>query len=610
MLWLHLAPSFAGVVRFFSLPLLVCLSMYLGAVWLKRRFMWRLRNRLIIAYVFVAVIPIVLVATMAFISGYLFSGQFTAYVVSSQLRSSQRLMEIVNHGLGYRVDSFARSGHIDGPPGLETAIYRDGVRLASTANGAKLPWPVDPSGAHLPDGVVFENHRFYLRSVLWLDDHTVVLSSRVIDEQLLSPIANSLGVIHFMEPRFSARGEQMVGEYAEEGTLHVGKLAGSTFYGDYLLYPAWLDAHVWPTGHGYAQPFAVQSRPSLLCSCIFNEQGEYRTFAFQLLAGIAIFFALIEAGALMIGVKLSRTMTGSVSNLYEATVRVNTGDLSHRIQVERSDQLAELERSFNSMTASLERLMLEQKEKQKIENELAIAHEVQELLFPSDAASLNGLELHGVCRPARTVSGDYYDFLPLGPGRIGLAVGDISGKGISAALLMATVHAYVRAHALSDAASTGDMTPASLLTQLNRQLYQSTPAEKYATMFLGFYDEQRHELLYANAGHLPPIILGANGSVRKLEKGGTVVGLFPETDYDEEAVPLNPGDLFISYSDGVTEPENDFGEFGVDRLLELVRSHRNEPLDRLAFQILAAVNDWTASDEQSDDITVMLARAR
>ena len=128
---------------------------------------------------------------------------------------------------------------------------------------------------------------------------------------------------------------------------------------------------------------------------------------------MAVFFGIIELIALFIGARLTRSMTKSVAELYTATQHVNRGDLSHRIQIRTRDQMAALEQSFNSMTASLAKLMAEQKEKQRLEGELAIAHEVQELLFPRQISDLSTLEVHGVCRPARTVSGDYYDFIPV-----------------------------------------------------------------------------------------------------------------------------------------------------------------------------------------------------
>lgn len=209
-----------------------------------------------------------------------------------------------------------------------------------------------------------------------------------------------------------------------------------------------------------------------------------------------------------------------------------------------------------------------------------------------------------------------------------VAVGDISGKGISAALLMATIHSAVRAYeqeqlvSVSTAAAYGTTTriaavetrvtappsPAQMLWLLNRHLFQSTQPEKYATLFLGFYDDQKHRLTYSNAGHLPPIVVAADGTVRRLGTGGTVVGLFPDCDYEEETVELYPGDIFIAFSDGITEPENDFGEFGEERLIETVALYRHLPLERITEHVISAVQDWIGSTEQPDDITLVLAR--
>jgi sigma-B regulation protein RsbU (phosphoserine phosphatase) len=319
-----------------------------------------------------------------------------------------------------------------------------------------------------------------------------------------------------------------------------------------------------------------------------------------------------------------------VAQLYDATTHINRGDFAHRIPVRSTDQVASLSNSFNSMTESLEKLIEEQKEKQRLENELAIAQEVQAQLFPQKISQLASLEVHGFCRPARTVSGDYYDFLTLDSERLVLAMGDISGKGISAALLMATIHSAVRAYTLertpaavpatvgTAAGSTlvlaskvgPEVSPGALLAMLNHQLYDSTPSEKYATLFLAVYDGGSRKLTYSNGGHLPPIVMSENGGVRRLETGGTVVGLFDEQKYPESSVQLQPGDMFVAYSDGVTEPENDFGEFGEDRLIDLLRENRELPLARISEIITAAVDDWIGAHEQPDDVTIVLARAR
>jgi len=147
-----------------------------------------------------------------------------------------------------------------------------------------------------------------------------------------------------------------------------------------------------------------------------------------------------------------------------------------------------------------------------------------------------------------------------------------------------------------------------MLWLLNRHLYQSTQPEKYATLFLGFYDGDKRRLTYSNAGHLAPIILGQDGSVRRLEAGGMVVGLFDNMEYQEETVELHAGDIFIAFSDGMTEPENEFGEFGEERLIETIVAHRDLPLDRLSAQAILAVQDWIGATEQPDDITLVLAR--
>jgi len=231
------------------------------------------------------------------------------------------------------------------------------------------------------------------------------------------------------------------------------------------------------------------------------------------------------------------------------------------------------------------------------------------------------------------VSGDYYDFLTLNSDKLVLAVGDVSGKGISAALLMATIHSAVRAYSLEGTPSLrqpvvaaagpaasrillgspsngAGMSSGTMLSLLNHQLYQSTPAEKYATLFLAIYDGRERKLTYSNGGHLPPIILGEDGSVRRLEQGGTVIGLFDDRCYEESSVTMRRGELFLAFSDGVTEPENDFGEFGEQRLIDLVWEHRREPLARISAIVTAAVDDWIGANEQPDDITLVLARGQ
>ena len=220
------------------------------------------------------------------------------------------------------------------------------------------------------------------------------------------------------------------------------------------------------------------------------------------------------------------------------------------------------------------------------------------------------------------------------PGRretgVGIAIGDISGKGISAALLMATLHSAVRAYRFASeelvyseshlaglmASRDGDggecdelfQSPGRIMSLLNRHLYRSTQPEKYATLFLAHYDAVSSLLTYSNAGQLPPLVLSRDGSVRRLDKGGTVVGLMDGMSYEEDRFTMQVGDILVAYSDGVTEPENDFGEFGEERMMEVVQRYRDQPLHVISSQVMQALDAWIGADEQPDDITLVLAR--
>jgi phosphoserine phosphatase RsbU/P len=399
----------------------------------------------------------------------------------------------------------------------------------------------------------------------------------------------------------------------------------------------------WDSGRPDSVFFAVESRPSLLYNQLFGASlsGIVTNVLRIAIVSLCVIFAIIELLALWMAIRLSRTITASVADLYSATQHIDRGDLDYRIGVQRNDQLAELSRSFNTMAGSLKRLLEEQKEKERLQNEISIAQEVQANLFPLHAQGLDTLELHGVCRPARSVSGDYYDFLVFHEEAhsgmvnrretgVGIAIGDISGKGISAALLMATLHSAVRAYRFaseelvysessvaglmaSREARGGDFdelfqSPGRILSLLNRHLYRSTQPEKYATLFLSHYDAGSAMMTYSNAGQLPPLVLSRDGSIRRLDKGGTVVGLMDGMHYEEDRFKMQPGDIMVAYSDGVTEPENDFGEFGEERLMEVVARYRDQPLHVISSQVMQALDAWIGADEQPDDITLVLAR--
>src|ERR1019366_1273644 len=480
-----------------------------------------------------------------------------------------------------------------------------------------------------------------------------VISSEPLDKSLVEEMAADLGEITLLQPKPSDtipsvedKNEQGIiissgGAVSADGrqfepTFTAGAIPAASSAVDYeITFGTPLSVVDWASTTGERQRAGalvrVQTRPSVLYERLFAALGDFAKGVEYILLFIAILFGLIELLALFVGTKLTRSITSAVGQLYEATKHVNRADFSHRITVHSSDQLATLANSFNSMTTSIEKLVQEQKEKQRLEGELAIAQEVQAQLYPKLITQLDTLEVHGFCRPARTVSGDYYDFVALNSERLMLAVGDISGKGISAALLMATIHSAVRAYSIEDvpalrepvavaAGGSGLMlvselrgreaSPAALLTLLNHQLYESTPDAKYATLFLGVYDGATRRFTYANGGHLPPILISEDGSSQLLSCGGTVVGLFDNLSFPEATVQLRPGDVLVAYTDGVTEPENDYGECCEERLIQLVRENRHLPLERITEIVIAAVADWIGDNEQPDDVTVVLARAK
>jgi sigma-B regulation protein RsbU (phosphoserine phosphatase) len=678
MLTSQVAPSVAsslgGWVSFLS-GLTIVLFGIVGFRWARTQLLWRLRNRLIVTYVFIGVIPVVLLVLISFITLYLLAGQFANFVATSEITTHLRSMAVANRAIANELATQIDKG---GRPNADTiAVMRShdvdfARRQVCAWRGRSVsPSCSGPAGAatlalpaFVSDGfreIVRDHGELFLRSAnvtKTRSEQVYVVSSEALDRSLIDEIAANLGEITLYkmagarvippeqkgsQPPPGSSADSQAGKPSGDNNLQpvpmftAGAIpAASNVFDRQITFGTPLPIVDWAAATADREPDAaglrVQTRPSLLYERLFATLGDIARGVEYILLAVAIVFAIIELLALFIGTRLTRSVTSAVAQLYEATKHINRADFSHRIQVKSNDQLATLANSFNSMTASIEKLILDQKEKQRLENELAIAQEVQATLFPQKIAQLESLEVHGFCRPARTVSGDYYDFLSLNSDKLILAVGDVSGKGISAALLMATIHSAVRAYSmegmpllrepmavgvaggadlmLASEIKGAEASSANLLGLLNHQLYESTPQEKYATLFLGIYDASDRRLTYSNAGHLPPVLLSEDGSSQYLTCGGTVIGLFPNVNYPEATVQLRHGDIFVGYSDGVTEPENDYGEFGEERLIELVRENRHLPLARITEIVTAAVDDWIGDKEQPDDVTLVLARAR
>jgi sigma-B regulation protein RsbU (phosphoserine phosphatase) len=353
---------------------------------------------------------------------------------------------------------------------------------------------------------------------------------------------------------------------------------------------------------------SFNARPSQLNQKIFASSGELRLFylAYLVLAGSA--FILIEAAAFATGFVLTRRITRAVTDLYRGTQYVQAGDYSHRVSIQQRDQLGELAVSFNKMTGSISELIEEESKRRKLENEISIAREVQNQLFPSTLPSVPGVEIEAICKAARSVSGDYYDFIQLSPTHVAIAIADISGKGISAALLMASLQAALRSQLLADGSA--QLSTAELVSRLNRHLVRNTGDDRFATFFIAVYDSSTRTLRYTNAGHLPSFLL-SKGATHLLDKGGMVLGVVEDYEYEQGELEVAKDSLLIGYSDGLVEPENVYGEeFGIPRLKEAaIRVQGAKPL-MVAEALMAASEEWAGTPEQADDMTVIVTRLR
>lgn len=244
---------------------------------------------------------------------------------------------------------------------------------------------------------------------------------------------------------------------------------------------------------------------------------------------------------------------------------------------------------------------------ERLRRELALAAEVQQRLLPDRAPDVPGLALAGVCLPARGVGGDYYDFVELGGGRVGIAIADVSGKGISAALVMSSVQAYLRGQTLVDGAG-GEL--GAIVARINHLLYRSTGASTYVTFFYAEYDASTRRLAYVNAGHNPPLVLrAAGGEPEWLTSGGPVAGVFETIGFDQGSVELDEDSVLVAFTDGVTEALDRAGEeFGEQRLVEAVEATSHLGADAIRDAVLDRIADWSVGTPQHDDLTVVVAK--
>jgi len=612
--------------------------------WWRNKLLWSLRNRLIVAYLFIAVVPVVSIVILVVLAARILYSQLGAYLLYEDLHQRIALVADIAEHIAIAHETLpphvtmseservlaaeSHAVHDKELPKLQITFTDDLVLLQRVAADKQ-------SFA----GLVQEEDRLSLISMRMIRDprgrRNVVLrvpiadlgrkggaNDQVVTSEFLSTIAPDLGVIQLnVMERYEGNAPPGVLYTSGEKQYRVARrivsahraLQAPVFWFDSAVNVVSRLDSVFVAKDGKVDParplLAVSNaRPSRLNARIFTSLGELRNSYVIFFILVGIIFLVIEAAAWATGIVLTRRITRAVADLYGATQFVQAGDFSHRIPVERRDQLGALGESFNQMTGSIGTLIEEQNKRQRLENEISIAREVQNQLFPSTLPSVPGVEIEAICKAARSVSGDYYDFIQLSPTHVAIAIADISGKGISAALLMASLQAALRSQTLAEGAE--HLSTAELVTRLNRHLVRNTGDDRFATFFVAVYDSATRTIRYTNAGHLPSFLIG-NGSSQLLDKGGMVLGVLEEYEYEQGILQVAPNSLLIGYSDGLVEPENVYGEqFGIQRLKEAAVQAQNASPLMVAESLMAAAEEWAGTPEQADDMTVIVARLR
>ena len=328
---------------------------------------------------------------------------------------------------------------------------------------------------------------------------------------------------------------------------------------------------------------------------------------------VGILFLVIQLVAFGMGLGLARSITGAVHELFEGTERVRRGDFGGEITVRSRDQMGQLAESFNEMTASIEDLLQQKAEKERLEQELLIARRIQMSLLPQGQTTMAGITLTAHCEPAREVGGDYYDFLPIDDHTIGILIADVSGKGTSAALYMAELKGIVLS------LSQRHTSPRELLIEADRIISRHLDSQSFITVSYLLVDVRTRTVRYARAGHCPMIYVpGTYASLRApqlLTPDGLVLGLQLDEGrtftrlLEEMTLPLGPGDLFVLYTDGMSEAMNPDGDcFGDARLADLIGAHADLPAEELRERILRDLDAFAGTAAQHDDMTMVLLR--
>jgi phosphoserine phosphatase RsbU/P len=637
VVWRLEAPPLPSTVLatsgFATVGLAVALAMFSWRLFVqvKRRLLWRVRRKLILSYIFIGVIPSVLIlifflfaGSLVFmsVSAYLFRDGYDAILDAALLSAQAGATEIARNPES-AAETIQRVHRIRAPlyPGASVAyISRDGG-VQSIG-----PWKTLPLPAFVPS---------WLKEDALAQTYSAPQQGAPAEVDLVARAVVKVGrtggavvvdiplddhVTHQLYVNTGVRLENVYDARAISGATT--PIATSSAQGGkspvFERSLAQLDAFVWETGENRRATVALTYRVRELYNHLSSAQsvvvGGMRLSDALLfvLVTIGVLFLIIEAVALVMGLALARSITSSVHELFMGTERVRQGDFSHRINIESNDQLGELAGSFNQMTGSIENLLQTAAEKKRLEEELRIARQIQMSLLPRGPLEFDGIGVTALCVPAREVGGDYYDFFRLGDRRLGVLIADVSGKGTSAALYMAELKGLVLS------LSQIYQSPRQLLLEVNRIISENLDTRSFITMTYAVLDLDAGVMTFARAGHTPLLYFHADGGLgtEVLTPNGLVVGLripgatekFAEL-LEEQRVDLRKGDVIVFYTDGITEAMNLNSDlFGETRLGRIIAEHGHLDTADLRERILREIEAFVGSANQHDDMTMILVK--
>jgi len=345
-----------------------------------------------------------------------------------------------------------------------------------------------------------------------------------------------------------------------------------------------------------------------IASDLFSQRNPLIMVVMTALLTLGVMLLILEAFALFFGLRITGGITSAVKALHRGTRQIAKGDFDVQIDIPNEDELGDLAVSFNEMAAAVKRGQQEAIERERLERELSTAREIQEKLLPHEMPTVTGFEITGTSLPSQQVGGDYFDFLDIGEALLGIAIADVSGKGIPAALLMANLQASLHAQVFQK----GEVS--EIAHRINNLLYKSTDAHMFVTFFYGILDRQKSLFTSTNAGHNPPLLFRSDGRIERLSEGGLILGFQPDVRYDQQTVMIEPGEIIVLYTDGITEAVDPTSEmiaddlFGVERLVDVVRENSGKSAREIQSAILDAIANHTNNAPQFDDITLVVIK--